>query len=142
MTMFMMMMLTFCQNFFRVSELVCPVDLSCWSFLLVLCLTCWSSLLLFGICSSSTCSSVFVPTSSQSSQQLSYHLFFLSPLLFFSLLVSGVSRMGRLTAPGGGEDNSAPLQLQGVHSLRLDAYPFSLSLSLSLSLLTKNNNSI
>ena len=120
------------------------VGMSCWSFLLVFSVSPLSDLL---VLSSSVWNLLFLYLLIR---VCPYFLSVLSttllPLIFslsstlFSLLVSGVSRMGRLTAPGDGEDNSAPLQLQGVHSLRLDAYPFSLSLSFSLS--TKNNNSV
>ena len=114
-----------------------------------LCLCCLYGFVLFltsqsDICSSSVCSSVRTSVcSSVSFCQLTLQLSlskFCSLSIFSLLLVSGVSRMGRLTAPGDGEDNSFPLLPQGVHSLHLDAIPlFSHSLIL---ILTKCNNSL
>ena len=95
-----------------------------------LCLCCLTGFVLFltsqsDICSSSVCSSVRTSVcSSVSFCQLTLQLSlskFCSLSIFSLLLVSGVSRMGRLTAPGVGEDDTVPLLSQGVHSLHLDA---------------------
>ena len=125
-----MVMMPFVRNFYLISDYVC---LFCPVRSVTLPLSAigpLSALPLFDVCSSSVqdllCLCSFICVS-----PLNNSLTFFALSQFFLFLVSGVSRMGRLTAPGVGEDNVVPLLSQGVHSLHLDTSSFLSLLALS-----------